>query len=472
MAATATTLTQNNDLIMNLDARYQDEFIARLASNDSGAYPKKELTPKVIEARAGSNRSGEKEKRVAMLPLYGYLSHRDEGWGMPTELFAKWFDAYLNDNGIGAIVIDVDSPGGTVLGLQSTANKIYAARGKKPIISVVNDLMASAAYFIGSAADEIVADPDSLTGSIGTIGVHMDYSKYLDEFGVKPTIIKAGEFKAEGNPYEPLGEEAEEDWQKMVDAYYSTFVAAVARNRDVSIDKVLRDFGQGRILKAKKALAVGMIDRIGTLESVLRNPTLKTSKALTRQQTQAQYSKSQRLCNEAKLENCRDGIKPETAAKLKNILSIMKAKKSSDLSQREKNQLNFEILKVRSILMECNVPGSTTKDSIEKRLHFHGHNTTKKIVLEVLGKLPANVRDYTLNECQFAGVGKAAIGLAIPHTSRRVVVLDETRSVAEVKSTAAHEVAHIWLRHTDSHCDLSPAQREQDADDKAREWGF
>lgn len=243
-----------------------------------------------IDIAAAINRRATKFKdikgKVVTIPLYGYISHRPSIWsamGFETssETFGQWMDALAANADVGAIVIDIDSPGGTVSGLTGVTDKIFSLRGTKPIVAVVNDLMASAAYFIGSAADEIVADPDSQTGSIGTIGIHLDWSAALENEGIKPTIIKAGKFKGEGNPYEALSDEAKADWQAMVDEYYGKFVSAVARNRGITAAKVKSDFGQGRVFMAQKAKSVGMIDRIATLEQVISD-LLPKGKSISR----------------------------------------------------------------------------------------------------------------------------------------------------------------------------------------------
>jgi len=212
--------------------------------------------------------------KVVVVPLNGYISHKATIWsalGFETssQTFGGWIRDLVANRDVGAIVIDVDSPGGTVAGLTSVTDKIFAMRGTKPIIAVVNNMMASAAYFIGSAADEIVADPDSISGSIGTIAVHLDWSGLMEQAGVKATIIKAGKYKDEGHPYQPLTDEAKEDYQNMVNDYYDTFVSAVARNRGVTATKVKQDFGQGRVFRADKAVSVGMVDRKATLEQVI-----------------------------------------------------------------------------------------------------------------------------------------------------------------------------------------------------------
>ncbi len=214
--------------------------------------------------------------KVVTIPLHGFISHKATIWsamGFETssETFGMWMDSLVNNGDVGAIVIDVDSPGGTALGLSGVSDKIFSLRGKKPIIAVVNDLMASAAYFIGSAADEIVSDPDALTGSIGTISVHMDFSQFLENAGIKPTIITSGKFKGEGNPFEPLTDEAKEDMQRMVDDFGASFVEAVARNRGTTVTDVKQNFGQGRVFRATEAKSIGMIDRIGTMENVIKD---------------------------------------------------------------------------------------------------------------------------------------------------------------------------------------------------------
>ena len=212
--------------------------------------------------------------KVVTVPLYGYISHKPTIWSVvgaevSSQTFGRWMDDLVASSDVGAIVIDVDSPGGTVNGLTGVSDKIYAMRGRKPIIAVANGMMASAAYFIGSSATEIVADPDSAVGSIGTIGTHLDWSGALEQAGVKATIISAGKYKSEGHPYASLSDEAKQQYQQMIDQYYEGFVSAVARNRDVTNSKVKADYGQGRVLTARDAKVVGMVDRVATLEQVI-----------------------------------------------------------------------------------------------------------------------------------------------------------------------------------------------------------
>src|SRR5437879_2480319 len=160
--------------------------------------------------------------KVAILPLFGVISQRmnmlsEFSGGTSTEQFAAAFDAMLANPDIRSIVIDVDSPGGSVAGTAELAQRIYDARDQKKIVAIADSLAASAAYWIGSAASEFWATPTAEVGSIGVFAVHVDTSKADEEAGVKYTIIKAGKFKAEGSPYEPLAADARDYMQGRVD---------------------------------------------------------------------------------------------------------------------------------------------------------------------------------------------------------------------------------------------------------------
>lgn len=214
-------------------------------------------------------------KRVAVLPLFGSIFPRanlmtEMSGATSAEMLGRRFDELVNDASIDAIVLDVDSPGGQVSGVPELADKIYQARGKKPVVAVANHMMASAAYWIASAVDRIYVSPSADIGSIGVFAAHQDISKKLENDGVKVTLIKAGKHKAEGNPYQPLTEEAAANIQASVDEVYEKFTAAVARHRGVSLDDVKSGFGEGRVVSAEQALQMGMADEIATLDDVIQ----------------------------------------------------------------------------------------------------------------------------------------------------------------------------------------------------------
>jgi len=223
-----------------------------------------------VSARAGNG-------SIAVLPMYGVVTQRGNmaddisGPGsMSTQLFAQALRSALADDSVNAVLIDIDSPGGSVYGVQELADEIYQARGQKPVVAIGNSLAASAAYWLGSAASEFYVTPGGEVGSIGVWSAHEDWSKALAEAGVTTTIISAGKYKTEGNPYEPLSADAQSFMQSRVDDYYSAFTKAVARNRGVSIATVRDGMGQGRVLGAQAAKDAGMVDDIATFDDVIR----------------------------------------------------------------------------------------------------------------------------------------------------------------------------------------------------------
>ena len=128
---------------------------------------------------------------------------------------------------------------------------------------------ASAAYWIGSAASEFYCTPGGEVGSIGVWQAHEDISDALKYEGIDVTLISAGKFKVEGNPYEPLTAEAIAFLQSRVDDYYNAFVTAVAQARGVNGGEVTDGMGQGRVLGASAALTLNMIDGIMTFDQVI-----------------------------------------------------------------------------------------------------------------------------------------------------------------------------------------------------------
>lgn len=211
---------------------------------------------------------------VAVLPLYGVIAQRMDmmtaiSGGTSTERFSRELNQAVSDPGVKAIVIDVDSPGGSVYGVQELADEIRAAREKKYIVAVANSLAASAAYWIASSASEVVITPGGEVGSIGVYSVHNDYSAQLERDGIKPTLIKAGKYKAEGNPFEPLSDETKAYLQNRVEEIHDSFIKSVAKGRGVSVAEVKENFGQGRVVNAKDALAAKMVNRIETLQETL-----------------------------------------------------------------------------------------------------------------------------------------------------------------------------------------------------------
>jgi len=165
------------------------------------------------------------------------------------------------------IVLDINSPGGEVTGINELANVIYNARGKKPLVAYVGGTGASAAYWLASAADEIVIDETAVLGSIGVVMSYMDTTERDSKSGVRRVEIVSS--RAPDKRLDPGTDEGRAKVQGLLDALEDTFVSTVARNRNTTAERVASDFGQGGVRVGKDAIAAGMADRIGSLESVI-----------------------------------------------------------------------------------------------------------------------------------------------------------------------------------------------------------
>lgn len=213
---------------------------------------------------------------VGIVPLYGPIFPKanlmtEMSGATSLESFKGQFVSMLQNDLVQSIIIDVDSPGGSAFMVPETAKFIFENRGKKPIIAVANSMAASAALFIASQADEFYVTDSGLVGSLGTILVHDDYSEKLKKEGIKTTLITATDSPYKGELAEEvaLSDGALAYAQGLVDDMNDKFVQAVARGRGTTVEDVKANYGGGRVLTAKDALAVGMVDGIRTLDDVL-----------------------------------------------------------------------------------------------------------------------------------------------------------------------------------------------------------
>ncbi len=241
-----------------------------------GMLTDEEIASRIEAAGPARRQSPSGPQSVAVLPLMGVLAHRMNlmsamSGGTSLELFGQSFDAAVSDSQISAVVIDVDSPGGEVAGVTEMAARVQAARAEKPIVAVANSMAASAAYWIASAATEVVVTPSGQVGSLGVIAAHEDISALQEREGVKTTLVSAGKYKTEGHPFGPLEDDARAEAQSRVDAVFGVFLKDVARGRGVPVSEVRSGFGEGRMVLAQQAVKLGMADRVATLgETVQR----------------------------------------------------------------------------------------------------------------------------------------------------------------------------------------------------------
>lgn len=213
---------------------------------------------------------------VGLIPLYGSIFPKanmmtEMSGATSIESFREDFRMLMNNDMVGTIVMDIDSPGGMSDLIMEMGDEIRASRDVKPIYAVANTTAGSAAYWLGSQATKFYSTPSGMVGSVGAVTVHEDHSVADANAGIKTTYISAGRFKVEGNPHSPLSEEGRAYRQEIIDKLRDQFVTNVAAGRGIDKEKVISDFGEGRMYTAEKATEVGMIDGIASLDDVVSN---------------------------------------------------------------------------------------------------------------------------------------------------------------------------------------------------------
>lgn len=222
---------------------------------------------------------------IAVISISGTLVAKASGMdamsGMTSySSIADNLQSALADPNVSGIVLSIDSPGGECKGMFELADMIYAARGQKPMCAVVA-CAASAAYLLASAADYVIVSQTGIVGSIGVICLHLDESVADEKAGLKYTSIFAGDRKNDGNPHEPLSQEAKDSMQSRVDQIYGMFTSAVARNR--SLDQAAVRKTQAAIYMGQDGVDAGLADAMGSEDdavSVVARTAMSGSKSI------------------------------------------------------------------------------------------------------------------------------------------------------------------------------------------------
>ena len=212
---------------------------------------------------------------VAILPIEGVIAKRMNMFsqisgGTSSQMAAAALQQALNDPAVHSIILEIDSPGGTVDGTQALADAVMAARiSGKAIVTLGSGIMCSAAYWIGSAAQAVyIADSTTAVGSIGVVATHQDVSKAQENEGIKTTEITAGKYKRIASNYAPLSADGRKTIQEQLDYTYSIFVDAVAKNRNVSPAAALA-MADGRIFQGQQAIDAGLVDGITSMDALI-----------------------------------------------------------------------------------------------------------------------------------------------------------------------------------------------------------
>lgn len=230
------------------------------------------IDPSSAEAGYGKRKSYKVQDRIALINVRGLLINDEDwwdGWGCSTyDRIVEEVRGAVADPAVDGILLQVNSPGGECDNGFETAAEIVAAGKVKPVWAVAETVAYSGGYLLAASASRIyVPQYTGGVGSIGVYGVHLDYSGYLDQWGIKPTFIEAGKGKTEGHPYKPLNAAAKQRLQAEIDRLYGLFVDHVAAQRSLPAGTI-REFG-ARLWHGAEAIAAGMADKVGNTVTVL-----------------------------------------------------------------------------------------------------------------------------------------------------------------------------------------------------------
>ena len=315
----------------------------------------------VILAKTDFNKNNgaeyEVKNGIARIPIYGVISKHISlfqyicGGGASIKEITKNFKAALKDKAVEKILLDIDSPGGSVDGNAELSDLIFNSRGKKSIIAYANGQMDSAAYWIGSAADKIYTSKSAEVGSIGVFAVISDWSILFHNAGIKNEIIKAGKYKATGHPLKTFTQEDRGVVQEEVDSYYELFVDAVKRNRMMSAEEVSK-VAIGKVFVGQKAVDIGLADSVENLDNLFdASPEGSKAKASDSKEKlitcrgcgkELKYSEHQEVAMGAiKCPECSEVINQEgTVMQNANVPPIKKEERTMDFKS-----LTVELLK-------------------------------------------------------------------------------------------------------------------------------
>lgn len=224
--------------------------------------------------------------KVAIIPVEGMLANVRTGGLLqatenPLSLFTQELERAANDPAVKAVVLRVNSPGGTVTTSDAMYDLIkrFKAKSHKVVVASAQEVDASGAYYVSCAADRIVAQPTSLVGSIGVIFETMQFEGTLDKLGITAGSIKSGSLKDMGSPFRAMKPEERAVMQGMVEEYFTRFVGIVSRNRPVREEPVAdlatyeqSEYGgtySGRVYSGERAMALGLVDQLGLLEDAI-----------------------------------------------------------------------------------------------------------------------------------------------------------------------------------------------------------
>ena len=200
-------------------------------------------------------------ERVGVVTVEGVIRNSQD--------LVRQFDEYGKDTRIKAVVVRIDSPGGGVTPAQEIYDAVLALKKKKKVVASMGALAASGGYLVACAADRIVANPGTLTGSISTIMHFADAEELLKKIGLRSSVVKSGRFKDVGSPTRPMTADEKAMLQSVVDDTYDQFLDVVEKGRRISKEE-LRKLADGRLFTGRQAQKLGLVDELGDLSYAIR----------------------------------------------------------------------------------------------------------------------------------------------------------------------------------------------------------
>lgn len=222
---------------------------------------------------------GSKLGNVAKIPIHGPLTVDGSNYlGQPTtssETIVGFLKEAGEDPQIKAIVLEINSPGGSAVGSDEIASAVK--KSQKPVVAVIRETGASGGYWIASAADHVIANRMAITGSIGVVSSYLEFSKLMEEYGVGYERLVAGEYKDMGTPFRKLSVEEKNLFEKKIAKIQDYFIDEIAANRNLPRSKI-QEMATGEFFLGVEALERGLIDELGDLETAEKY--LKTTSGL------------------------------------------------------------------------------------------------------------------------------------------------------------------------------------------------
>ena len=192
-----------------------------------------------------------------------------EGVIRDSQEISRQLNAFGKDGSIKAVVLRIDSPGGGVAPAQEIYDAVLAVKKKKKVVASMGSLAASGGYLIACAADRVVANPGTVTGSISAIMHFANAEELLKKIGLKSSVVKSGRFKDIGTPTRPMTEDEKALIQSLVDDTYDQFLEAVSKGRRIPKED-LRRIADGRVFTGRQAQKLGLVDELGDLNYTVR----------------------------------------------------------------------------------------------------------------------------------------------------------------------------------------------------------